>query len=84
MVMFPKIVDSLFTKDIFFYIVLLALVAAAPAVFIYTWLAKLFPGIEIQTGEDFRRAGKDKRNKFWLIISLTILLTIISFLLRQI
>jgi hypothetical protein len=82
MVMFPKIVGSLFTKDIGFYILLLSLVATAPAVFIYKWLLKLFPGIEIQTGEDFLMAEKEKYKKLALIISLIVIPAVISYLLR--
>jgi hypothetical protein len=82
MVIFPKIVGHQFTKDIIFYIILFSLVATAPAVFIYNWLLRLFPGIEIQTGEDFQQAKKEKRKKLMLIISLILIPTIISYLLR--
>lgn len=79
---FPKIVANLFSKDLIFYIIVLSLITATPSIFIYGWLEKLFPGIEIQTGKDFQQAEKEKRIKVWVITSLVIIPTIISFLLR--
>jgi hypothetical protein len=79
---FPKIVDSWFSKDLIYFIIILTLISATPAVYIYGWLNKLFPGIEIQIGKDFQHAEKWKRFKFWLIVSSVIIPTVISFLLR--
>jgi hypothetical protein len=78
---FPKIMGNLFTKDWIYFIIVSFLITLAPAVFIYNWLVKLFPRIEIQTGKDFQQIGKEKRIKLWLIVSLIIIPTIISFLL---
>jgi hypothetical protein len=79
---FPRIMENLFTKDWIFFIIVSSLVTLAPAVFIYKWLVKLFPRIEIQTGKDFQQIGKEKCFKLWLIASIIIIPTIISFLLR--
>jgi hypothetical protein len=78
---FPRIMENLFTKDWIYFIIVSSLISLAPAVFIYNWLAKLFPRIEIQTGKDFHQVGKWKPIKLWLIASLIIIPTIISFLL---
>jgi hypothetical protein len=79
---FPKIVANLFSKNLIFYIIVLSLITATPSIFIYEWLEKLFPRIEIQTGKDFQQAEKEKRAKLWIIASLVIIPTIISLLLR--
>lgn len=81
-VIFPKIVGNIFTNELIFFIVLLSLISVTPAIFIYERLKKLYPGIEIQTCKDFYLAEKEKRFKLWVIISLIIIPTIISFLLR--
>lgn len=81
-VIFPKIVGNIFTDELIFFIVLLSLISVTPAIFIYERLKKLYPGIEIQTSKDFNLAEKEKRFKLWIIISLIIIPTIISFLLR--
>jgi hypothetical protein len=79
---FPKIMHSWFSKDLIYFIIILTLISATPAVYIYGWLNKLFPGIEIQIGKDFQQAEKLKRFKLWLIVSSVIIPTVISFLLR--
>lgn len=81
-VIFPKIVGNIFTNELIFFIVLLSLISLTPAIYIYERLKKLYPGIEIQTRKDFNLAEKEKRFKLWVIISLIIIPTIISFLLR--
>jgi len=81
-VIFPKIVGNIFTNELIFFIVLLSLISLTPAIYIYERLKKLYPGIEIQTCKDFYLAEKEKRFKLWVIISLIIIPTIISFLLR--
>jgi hypothetical protein len=79
---FPKIVANLFTKDLIFFLIVLSLITATPAIFIYEWLKKLFPRIEIQTGKDFQKIESEKRKKLWIITSIIVIPTIISFLLR--
>jgi len=81
-VIFPKIVGNIFTNELIFFIVLLSLISVTPAIYIYERLKKLYPGIEIQTRKDFNLAEKEKRFKLWVIISLIIIPTIISFLLH--
>lgn len=79
---FPRIMENLFTKDWIFFIIVSSLITLAPAVFIYNWLVKLFPRIEIQTDKDIQQIGKEKCIKLWLIASIIIIPTIISFVLR--
>lgn len=79
---FPKIMDNLFTKYLIFFIIVVALISATPAAYIYKMFKNLFPVIEIRTGNDIHQAEKERRNKIWLITSLIIITTIISFLLR--
>jgi hypothetical protein len=74
--------ENLFTKDWIFFIIVSSLITLAPAVFIYNWLVKLFPRIEIQTDKDIQQIGKEKCIKLWLIASIIIIPTIISFVLR--
>ncbi len=81
-VIFPKIVGNIFTNELIFFIVLLSLISVTPAIFIYERLKKLYPVIEIQTRKEFNLAEKEKHFKLWVIISLIIIPTIISFLLR--
>ena len=81
-VIFPKIVGNIFTNELIFFIVLLSLISVTRAIYIYERLKKLYPGIEIQTRKDFNLAEKEKRFKLWVIISLIIIPTIISFLLH--
>ncbi len=79
---FPRIMENLFTKHWIYFIIVSSLITAAPAVFIYKWLRNLFPRIEIQTGKDLQQVESQKRKKLWLITSIILIPTIISFLLR--
>jgi hypothetical protein len=82
-VIFPKIVGNMFSESIIYVIMVLALISATPAVLIYKWLIKLFPGIEIQTGLNYHHAKKERGNKLLLLAILIIVPTILSlFLLR--
>ena len=81
-VIFPKLMGNLFNKDLIFVIIIISFIAATPAVYFYGWLRNLFPGIEIQTRKDFQQAEKEKRKKLWIIGSIILIPTIISFLLR--
>jgi hypothetical protein len=78
-VIFPKIVGNMFSESIIYVIMVLALISATPAVLIYKWLIKLFPGIEIQTGLNYDHAKKERRNKLFLLVILIIVPTILSF-----
>jgi hypothetical protein len=79
-VSFPKIVANIFKDDLGYYIVLFALVSATPAFLIYRWLKKLYPEVELQTGPDSGKLGKERRNKIFLLILAIIIPVIISFL----
>lgn len=81
-VIFPKIVGNIFTSELFYFIVLLALISVTPAIFIYQRLIKLYPAVEIQTLKEFGQSEKEKRFKLWVIISLIIIPTILSFMFR--
>jgi ribosomal protein S19 len=81
-VIFPKIVGNIFTNELFYFIVLLALISVTPAIFIYQRLIKLYPAVEIQTRKEFDQSEKEKRLKLWVIISLIIVPTILSFVFR--
>jgi hypothetical protein len=61
----------------------LSLISATPAVLIYRWLIKLFPGIEIQTGLNYEHTKKERRNKLFLLAILIIVPTILSFFLLR-
>jgi hypothetical protein len=82
-VIFPKIVGNMFSENIIYVIMVLALISATPAVLIYKWLVKLFPGIEIQTGLNYDHAKKGRRNKLLLLAILIIVPTILSFFLLR-
>ena len=82
-VIFPKIVGNMFSESIIYVIMVLALISATPAVLIYKWLIKLFPGIEIQTGLNYDHAKKERRNKLLLLAILIIVPTILSFFLLR-
>jgi hypothetical protein len=82
-VIFPKIVGNMFSENIIYVIMVLALISATPAVLIYKWLLKLFPGIEIQTGLNYDHAKKERRNKLLLLAILIIVPTILSFFLLK-
>ena len=83
-VIFPKIVGNIFTSELFYFIVLLALISVTPAIFIYERLKKLYPAVEIQTRKEFNQSEKEKRFKSWIIICLIIIPTILSFMFRLI
>ena len=78
-VIFPKIVGNMFSENLIYVIMVLSLISATPAVLIYKWLIKLFPGIEIQTGLNYDHAKKERRNKLFLLVILIIVPTILSF-----
>ena len=82
-VIFPKIVANMFSESIIYVIMVLILVSATPTVFIYRWLNKLFPEIEIQTGVNCDQANTERRNKLLLLILLIIIPTILSFMLLR-
>jgi hypothetical protein len=82
-VIFPKIVGNMFSENLIYVIMVLSLISATPAVLIYKWLIKLFPGIEIQTGLNYDHAKKERRNKLFLIAILIIVPTILSFFLLR-
>ena len=81
-VIFPKIVGNIFTNELFYFVVLLALISVTPSIFIYQRLKKLYPAVEIQTRKEFDQSEKEKRFKLWVIISLIIIPTILSFMFR--
>ena len=81
-IIFPKIMHSLFNKNLFIVFIVISLITVTPAISIYNWLQKLFPRIEIQSGKYFQQAEKEKRKKILMVISLILIPTIISFLLR--
>lgn len=81
-VIFPKIVGNIFTSELFYFVVLLAVISVTPAIFIYQRLKKLYPEVEIQTRKEFGQSEKEKRIKLWVIISLIIIPTILSFMFR--
>ncbi len=83
-VIFPKIVGNIFTSELFYFIVLLALISITPAIFIYERLKYLYPAVEIQTCKEFYQSEKEKRFKSWIIICLIIIPTILSFMFRLI
>jgi hypothetical protein len=81
-VIFPKLMDKVFSDDLIFVIIIISFITVTPAVYFYGWLKNLFPGIEIQTRKDFQQAEKEKRMKLWIIGSIIIIPTIISFIIR--
>jgi len=81
-VIFPKLMGNIFNKDLISVIIIMSFITATPAVYLYGWLRNLFPGIEIQTRKDVQQAERDKRIKLWIIGSIILIPTIISFLLR--
>jgi hypothetical protein len=76
----PKYAMLTLTKDWRFYIILLSLITISPALLIYRMLRKLWPGIEIQTGNDLEQIEIEKRTKVWLIILTILIPTLLSFL----
>jgi hypothetical protein len=80
-VIFPKIVGNMFSENLIYVIMVLLLISATPAVLIYKWLIRLFPGIEIQTGPNSDHEKKERRIKLLLLAILIIVPTILSFFL---
>ena len=80
-VMFPKIVGSILNENLIYVAVVYLVISATPAILIYRWLRKLYPGIEIETGEDHLQAGKERLKKLLLMIALILIPTVLSFLL---
>jgi hypothetical protein len=80
-VMFPKIVGSIFTENLIYVAFVYLLVSVTPAILIYRWMRKLYPGIEIETGEDHLQAGKDRVKKLLLMMAIVLIPTLLSFLL---
>jgi hypothetical protein len=81
---FPRIIDNKFNKHLIPFILVSSLIAVSPAILFTEWLKKLFPRIEIQTGENFHQIKRDKRKKLLIMISVILIPTVISFLLRLI
>jgi hypothetical protein len=79
--LFSKYAIVSLTSDWRFFVIILSFITVSPAILIYKRLRKLWPGIEIQTGKDFRLIEKDKRRKLLIIVSILILPAIISYLL---
>jgi hypothetical protein len=80
-VMFPKIVGSIFTENLIYVAFVYLVISVTPAILIYRWLRKLYPGIEIETGDDHLQAGKKRLKKVLLMIALILIPTVLSFLL---
>lgn len=83
-VMFPKIAGSMYRESFVYVIVILGLISATPAILIYRWLNNLFPGVEIQTGENIQNLINRRRTKLVLMTLLVIIPAILSYLLRLI
>jgi hypothetical protein len=79
--LFSKYAIESLTSDWRFFVFILSFITVSPAILVYKRLRKLWPGIEIQTGKDFRLIEKDKRRKLLIIVSILILPAIISYLL---
>jgi hypothetical protein len=79
--LFSKYAIESLTSDWRFFVLLLSLITVSPSLLIYKRLRKLWPGVEIQTGKDFRLIEKDKRKKLLTIASILIIPAIISYLL---
>jgi hypothetical protein len=80
--MLPFNIYSDWTAIIFFLSI--SLITMFPAISLYQWLENLWPKVEIQTGKDFLKVEKTKRNKLWMILSVIIIPFLISFLFRLI
>jgi hypothetical protein len=80
--LFHKWVMTSLTSDWGFVIIVLTLFTALPVVFIYNRIVKLWPRIELQTGNDYQKIGSRKRNKLLIVVSIIIIPAVISFLLR--
>jgi len=79
--LFSKYAIESLTSDWRFFIIILSAITFSPSMLVYKRLRELWPGIEIQTGKDYRLIEKNKRNKLLLISSIIILPAIISYLL---
>jgi hypothetical protein len=79
---FPKIMHSLFNKNLFVIFLIMTLITVTPAISVYNWFKKLFPRIEIQNIKNYHQVKKQKFRKILMIISLILVPTIISFLIR--
>jgi hypothetical protein len=79
--LFSKYAIQSLTSDWRFFVFILSFITVSPAILVYKRLRKLWPGIEIQTGKDFRLIEKDKQRKLLIIVSILIFPAIISYLL---
>jgi hypothetical protein len=79
--LFSKYAIESLTSDWRFFVIVLSAITVSPSLLLYKRLRQLWPGIEIQTGKDFRLTEKNKRIKLMTIASLIILPAIISYLL---
>jgi hypothetical protein len=81
-IIFPRIVDAWFTKDLIFFLLVITLMTITPSLYIYGWLSKLYPRVEIQFGNNYQKAVRAKRIKLFGIISLILIPAVVSYLLR--
>jgi hypothetical protein len=79
---FPRMIDNMFNKHLISFIIVSFLIVTAPAFLIKERFKKLFPRIEIQTGKSFSQIRKEKRKKLLIIVSIILIPTVISYLLR--
>jgi hypothetical protein len=79
---FPKYAMHTLTGDWRFYVIILSLITISPALLIYGRLMKLWPGIEIQTGNDLDEIETEKINKVWLIVSIIIIPALVSLVVK--
>lgn len=79
--LFSKYAVESLTSDWRFYIFILSAITLSPSLLVYKRLKALWPGIEIQTGKNFRLIEMNKRNKLLIIASVIIIPAIISYLL---
>jgi hypothetical protein len=79
--LFSKYAIESLTSDWRFFVLLLSLITVSPSLLIYKRLRKLWPGVEIQTGKDFRLIEKDKRKILLTIASIIIIPALVSYLL---
>jgi hypothetical protein len=80
--LFQRFAMMSLSKDLMFFTIILSLITLSPAFLIYQSLVKIWPGIEIQSGKNFREVQKEKRNKVLFLTSIIIVPIVISFLLR--
>lgn len=79
--LFSKYAIESLTSDWRFFIIILSAITFSPAMLVYKKLRILWPGVEIQTGKNYRLIERNKRNKLLLISSIIIVPAIISYLL---